>query len=99
MENCELKLENGKLPISTPEEQGIHSRYLLVFLAAVDADPELELHSFYLLRHGKQILGATAKPFSPHSPHRIYSAAKGIQALGVMFLIQEGKLSLDDRCV
>jgi len=85
-------------PESSPEEQGIHSSNILNFFKEIK-DEGIELHSIHVTRHNKMILDCVASPFMENSPHRIYSSAKGIQCLGVLFLIQEGKISLEDKVV
>lgn len=90
--------EGNQCPVSTPEEVGIHSRSFLDFFSEIQSEG-LELHSFHLIRHNKMILDCVAKPFTENSPHRIYSAAKGIQCLAALFLVQEGKISLNDKVV
>lgn len=90
-------LWHGKnFPRSTPEDQGIPSKAILSMLKQVQ-DEKIELHSLHIIRNNHMITDCVARPFTEESPHRIYSSAKGIQALAVMFLIQEGKLSLQDR--
>ena len=90
--------EGNRYPVAAPEEVGIHSRSFLEFFDRI-REERIELHSFHLIRRKKMALACVAKPFTENSPHRIYSAAKGIQCLAALFLVQEGKLSLNDRVV
>ena len=94
----DMEWHGAEPPRSTPEEQGIHSRSFLDFFDGI-AEEGLELHSLHVIRHNRMILDCVAKPFTEESPHRIYSSAKGIQCLAVLFLVQEGKLTLDDKVV
>ena len=89
-------LINGQFPVSTPEEQGIRSEYIIDFMDEIKKR-DCHLHSFQILRHGKLIAGAVASPFTMDSYHRIYSAAKGVVATGILVAIQEGYFGIDDR--
>jgi len=94
----DMHWDGNSCPSSTPEEQGIHSRVFLNFFEDIRKE-EIELHSIYIIRRNHMILSCVAKPFTMDTPHRIYSSAKGIHSLAAMFLVQEGKLSLDDKVV
>lgn len=93
-----MKLTNGEMPVSTPEEQGISSEDILLFMEEIQKR-DCHLHSFHIIRHGKLIASAVASPFTPESFHRIFSAAKGVVATGVLVAIQEGFFRMDDRVV
>ena len=94
----DMQWDGEQHPSSIPEEQGIHSRSFLDFFAGVQKEG-IELHSFHVIRHNHMIVDCVAKPFTETSPHRIYSSAKGIQCLAALFLVQEGKLRLEDKVV
>jgi CubicO group peptidase (beta-lactamase class C family) len=93
-----MHIENGSLPTSAPEEQGIASADIAAFLMDVEARA-FDLHSVQIVRNGKLCFSAAAEPFSIDSLHRAYSATKGIIAAAVLFAIQEGKLDLDDAII
>ena len=42
----------SSLPRSTPSAQGVDAGALLAFVDAVDADPDVEVHSVMIVRHG-----------------------------------------------
>lgn len=92
----DMKWKGDSYPVSMPEEQGISSRSILRFFEEIRKEG-LELHSLHVIRNGRMIVDCVAKPFTEESPHRIYSSAKGIQCLAVLFLVQEGRLKLEDR--
>lgn len=94
----DMQWDGMQFPSSIPEEQGIFSRSFLNFFADIQKEG-IELHSFHVIRHNHMILRCVAKPFAEDSPHRIYSSAKGIQCLAILFLVQEGKLRLEDKVV
>jgi CubicO group peptidase (beta-lactamase class C family) len=78
-------------------------------LAAIAADPACELASLSVIaiRNGKRVYehqfgqrvlgldGATVQPATPRTMYRIASISKMMTTLGVMKLIEDGKLSLD----
>lgn len=75
------------LKYSTPEAQGISSESILRFLEEVrknDQDGMVDLHSFQIIRNDFVIAEGAAAPFGLERYHRIYSAAKGIIAIGVL---------------
>lgn len=92
------KLIDGEFPVSTPEEQGIPSKAIADFFVQVK-ERGLEVHALEIVRHGHYVLRAAAAPYETGKFHRILSAAKGILTTAILFAIQEGKLSLDDRLV
>ena len=53
--------------------------------------------SLYIFRNGFQLLGANRRPYQGDTPRRIYSAAKALTGLAVLFAIQEGLVSLKTR--
>jgi CubicO group peptidase (beta-lactamase class C family) len=78
-------------------------------LAAIARDPACQLASLSVLaiRHGKaryaqqfgqRFIGAgaaAARPANPHTLYRIASISKMMTTLGVMMLVEQGKLALD----
>ena len=91
-----MEYKNCILPKSTPEEQGISSEDIIRFMDEIERQ-DCHLHSFQIVRHGKIIAGAVASPFTEDSYHRIFSAAKGVVATGILTAVQEGYFSLDDK--
>ena len=63
------------------------------------ARPDMGLHSFMILRHGKVACEGFWAPYAPEKPHTLFSASKTFTGLAVGFAVQEGKLSLEDRVV
>ena len=60
------------LPRSTPSAQGVDPRALLALVEALDADtqgpdPEVEVHSLMVLRHGHVVAEGW---WAPHAPDR-----------------------------
>ncbi len=89
--------ERAPLPRSTPEEQGVSSRSLLMLLDAVNADEAAGAEVLLALRHGHVIAEAHWSPYEPQLPHELYSLSKSITATAIGMLVDEGRLSLDER--
>jgi CubicO group peptidase (beta-lactamase class C family) len=75
-------------------------------LAAIAADPDCLLASLsvvairggklaYQRQFGQRYLGAAARPADRHTLYRIASISKMMTTLGVMMLVEQGKLDLD----
>ncbi len=88
--------ENGIFREAAPDSQGVPSRAVLRFLKELEAQ-NVDIHSLYIFRNGRQLVGANRKPYGPDTPRRIYSAAKALTGLAVLFAVQEGRISLDTR--
>lgn len=85
-------------PRVSPQSVGLDPERLKK-LYRVLARPEMGLHSFLILRHGKVATEAWWAPYAPEKPHTLFSASKTFTALAVGFAVQDGLLSLDDRVV
>lgn len=83
------------LPRSSPESVGIASEHITAFLQKLQ-DAQYDIHSLQIIRHGRLIFSGAAAPYTLQSPHRMLSAAKAIIAAGVLFAIDEGKLSMEE---
>jgi CubicO group peptidase (beta-lactamase class C family) len=84
------------LPRSSPEAQGVSSSAVLAFIEAADKNINA-LNSIMLLRHGHVIAEGWWAPYTPESPHSLYSLSKSFTATAVGLAVSEGKLSLDDE--
>ncbi|MCU0340559.1 MAG: beta-lactamase family protein [Spirosomaceae bacterium] len=85
----------GKLPRQSPESQGVDSAGIRAFLKATKASG-LEWHSFMLVRHGNVVAEGWWNPFKPDFKHTLYSLSKSFTSTAIGFLVQEGKLSVND---
>ena len=86
----------GRFHTASPDSQGVPSGAILQFLTELDR-LDVDLHSLYIFRNGFQLLGANRRPYQGDTPRRIYSAAKALTGLAVLFAIQEGLVSLKTR--
>ncbi|MDE2810835.1 MAG: serine hydrolase, partial [Gemmatimonadota bacterium] len=80
----------------SPENEGIPSRAILNFLQRIDAE-RICMHGFLLVRHNRIAAEGYWAPWTAERMHRIYSVSKSLVALAVGMMIDEGRLTLDDR--
>lgn len=83
-------------PAPTPESQGIPSRAILDFVQRIDAE-RICMHGFLLVRNDRIAAEGYWSPWSADRKHRMYSVSKSFVSLAVGLMIDEGKLSLEDR--
>lgn len=84
-----------QLPKSTPESVGISSRNLLSFAEALQKLDSL--HSFMLIRHGREVASAWWTPYNPDTPHLLFSLSKSFTSSAIGIARREGLLELDDK--
>ncbi|MDO5112075.1 MAG: serine hydrolase [Clostridia bacterium] len=84
---------------ATPESQGIPSEQVAAFITELRADNSLDPHGFLLLRHGKLIADVTFGAYRHDVWHITHSECKSITGLAIGMLVDEGKLSVEDRLV
>ena len=87
------------LPRSTPSTQEVASSGIAAFLDAVEAAPEVELHSLMVLRHGHVVAEGWWAPYSADEPHLLYSLSKSFTATAAGLAAAEGLLSFDDPVI
>ena len=87
------------LPRSTPADQQVDPSAILGFLDAVDAHPDVEMHSLMVVRHGHVVAEGWWAPYSAERPHLLYSLSKSFTATAAAFAQAEGLLGLDDPVV
>lgn len=88
-----------KFPRSTPEEQGVSSRYLASFVKEVVNKKETDIHNIMVFRNGHVIGEYSFAPYQREIWHISHSLCKSITGMAIGLLISEGKLSLDDKVV
>ena len=94
----------AEMEIATPESQGVSSRAILNWIDACekkfDGVKEGRVHGFVIVRHGKTIAEGSWQPFDTlEKPHQLWSHSKSFTSTAVGFLVDEGKLDLDERLV
>ena len=93
-----LRKDMDMLTYTTPELAGLDPKYIRRFLADMKRD-RIDLHDVLLLRGDQIFFEKYWAPFTPEFPHRMYSVTKSFVAVAIGFLVQEGKLTLDNRIV
>ena len=86
-------------PRTSPEAAGISSEYLYRFINDLRNDDTLDPHGIMIVRNGSVITEGTFGPYDQNLWHITHSECKSITALAVGMLIDEGKLSLDDKII
>jgi CubicO group peptidase (beta-lactamase class C family) len=87
------------LPRSTAAEQQVDPAAVRSFLDAVDAHPDVEMHSLMVVRRGHVVAEGWWAPYSAERPHLLYSLSKMFTATAAAFAQAEGLLRLDDTVV
>jgi CubicO group peptidase (beta-lactamase class C family) len=81
-----------RLEKTTPESQGISSSSILNFLNKAN-EQDFEIHSFMLLKNGKNIAECWWKPYDAQYRHQLFSLSKSFTAMAIGLAIQEGLLT------
>lgn len=82
---------------ASPESQGVSSKAILAWVDACEKDLDV-MHGFVIRRHGKIIAEGSWKPFDTlNEPHILYSHSKSFVSTAIGFLVDEGKIDLDER--
>ncbi|HCW23424.1 MAG TPA: hypothetical protein DGX96_07210 [Lachnospiraceae bacterium] len=84
-------------PRSTPEEEGVDSIFLTNLVSDLLSNPHVGLHDCMILRHGKVIYEAGFDPYQSGIWHITYSMCKSFTGMAIGCLVDEGKLTLDDK--
>ena len=81
---------------TTPEKVGVSSRKVLDFVRTLDASG-LATHDLILARGNEIFAEGYWSPFTADFKHRQYSVSKSFISIAVGFMIQDGKMHLDDK--
>ena len=84
-------------PRATPESVGITSEYLQLFLKELNEMTELAPHLLMIAKDHKIILETEFYPYRLDTWHVSHSLCKTITALAVGLMVEDGKLSLDEK--
>ncbi len=87
------------LPRTTPRQAGVDARGALAFLDAVEAAPDIQLHSMMLLRRGEVLAEGWWAPYRADRLHLLYSLSKSFTSTACGLAVSEGLLDLDDLVV
>ena len=81
---------------TTPEALGIPSRAIRKFVSFMQRRGS-NTHAFLLMRYGKICAEGYYAPYDETSLHRMYSQTKSFVSIAIGCLVDDGKLSLDDK--
>ncbi|MCL2709610.1 MAG: beta-lactamase family protein [Planctomycetaceae bacterium] len=85
-----------KLPYASPESQGVPTEAIVAFMEELEQN-NLNMHSFMLLRNGNILAECYWSHFAADKKHRMYSVSKSFTSVAIGMMIDEGKISLDDK--
>ncbi len=94
---------SAEMECATPESQGVPSSAILNWIDACEKtfaawNGSGSLHGFVIVRNGKTIAEGSWKPFNTlEETHMLYSHSKSFTSTAIGFLVEEGKLDLDER--
>ncbi len=94
----ELPMEQP-FPRSTPEEQGVDSGWVADFVKEMGENPHVHMHQMMILRHDHVIFECGFDPYPAGIWHVTYSMCKSFTNMAIGLLVDEGKLSLEDKVV
>jgi CubicO group peptidase (beta-lactamase class C family) len=94
----------GEMEPASPESQGVDSQAVLDFIDAAErtfaGSAKGYLHGFVIVRHGKVIAEGSWAPYDTlNEPHMLYSHSKSFTSSAIGFLVDDGKVDLDERIV
>ena len=88
-------MTNRSLPRSALSLGGVDAEGVIAFLDAVQAAPDIEMHSMMLLRHGQVLAEGWWHPYAADRVHLLYSLSKSFTSTATGFAVAEGLIDLD----
>lgn len=82
----------------TPEKAGVKSEYVREYISFLEK-LHIPMHSLAIMKGEDIFCECYWAPYTKDSNHRMYSQTKSYVSVAIGFLIDEGKLSLDDKIV
>ncbi|MGM9973689.1 MAG: serine hydrolase domain-containing protein [Clostridiaceae bacterium] len=87
------------LPRSSPEAQGVSSSLLEEYFRELYEKTGGKLHSAMIIKNDYVIAECNFSPYTSKIWHEVFSFTKSVTGLAIGFLVEEGKLSLDEKVV
>lgn len=81
-----------------PEEVGVSAKQIKKYVSILEKYG-MATHNVIMARHDKIFFEQYWEPFNEEFSHRMYSVTKSFVSIAIGFLIQDGKLSLDDKVI
>lgn len=99
--SCQILAQNNSEAKgqATPESLGISSQAILDFINAAEKERPNDLHSFFILRHGKEVASGWWNPYESETAHMLYSLSKSFTSTAIGIAQEEGLLSIDDPVI
>ncbi len=82
----------------TPEQAGVSSKHVKKYIDSL-LRRHINMHSVLMMKGDKLFAECYWAPFDRETPHRMYSQTKSYVGVAIGLLLDEGKLSLDDKIV
>ena len=96
-DSCKTKDKTSDiLSFVSPESQGVPSEAIISFMDDL-ARNNLNMHSFMLIRNEKILAECYWPFFNADKKHRMYSVSKSFTSVAIGMMIDEGRISLDDK--
>lgn len=86
-------------PRARPEDVEVDPGYIADFLSELSAEKSLDMHGVLIVRNGRVICDAQFGAYRSCFWQAEHSLSKSVTATAIGMLIDDGKLSLDDRAV
>jgi len=87
---------DNTLSYITPESKGVPSEAISAFMDELKRD-NLNMHSFMLIKDEKILAECYWPYFNAKKKHRMYSVSKSFTSVAIGMMIDEGRISLDDK--
>ena len=81
----------------SPESQGVSSAFFTELIRILNENKECNMHKFMAVRHGYVIAECAFEPYDMDMWHVSYSMCKSIVGMAIGLLVEDGKLSTDDK--
>ena len=91
------KREPRSLPRVNPERVGLSSGRILALLSALEKERRANIHSIVIAKDGAVISECSHPGYSTNVWHLGHSMSKSITAIAVGMMVDDGRLSVDDR--
>ncbi len=86
-------------PRVRPEDEGVDPGYIADFISELKAEKSLDMHGVFIVKNGRVICDAEFGAYKSCFWQAEHSLSKSVTATAIGMLIDDGKLSPDDRAV